>query len=99
MARLRQERVPAFLEGDRARWFAAHARAAQRAGKVSRVDLEIAGQGEKLVVNAVIELRCVFSRTPWQVGAPDRTDEERIAGEHEPRLMCAPQICDQEADA
>ena len=67
---------------------APHAEPAKCAG----IDLDVVRQAEQLRVNAVVKLARVLARSTRQVRPADRADEQRVAGQHEPRLWAATQI-------
>src|SRR5262245_4170998 len=86
-----ERRIPAPLEADRRARLAAHRASTGGAGEVRRIDLEVVGQPHELPEQAVVELL----RGPApdlvpalvQVRASCVADEERVAGEQEPRLL------------
>ena len=64
-----------------------------------RIDLELAWQRQQLVMNAVEQLAGALLHAAWQVRPPDGADEQRVAGQHEPRVGAAAQVGDDEAHA
>src|SRR6266704_6159986 len=66
---------------------------------MGRVDLQLAGKREQLVVNRGVERRSVPLLLARQVGASDGAYEECIPSQDEPRLGAAPQIGDKQRDA
>ena len=66
-----EHRIPAPLEADRARRFAAEPRTAGRAGEVRRVDLDLVRQGQQLLVEAPVEAARVLPCLSRQVRPAD----------------------------
>src|SRR5712692_9598221 len=66
---------------------------------MGRMDLQLAGKREQLVVNRGVERRSVPLLLAREVGASDRAHEERIPSQDEPRLGATPQIGDKQRDA
>src|SRR5688572_2852655 len=66
---------------------------------MSRINLEIAGKHEQLAMNTVVQLPGVLTSPPRQIRAPNRSNEQRIARQHEPRLRPSPQIGNHQTNA
>jgi len=66
---------------------------------VSGINLEVIGQREELLVDAVVELARVFSRAARKVRPSHGTDEQGVSRKHEPRLIAPPAIGHNQADA
>src|SRR5262249_46389863 len=99
LARPGEEEVPALLEGDGARGLPTHAGPTARASEVPWIDLQVVGERQELAVDAVVELIRLLSGVAGQVRTADGPDEERVAGEDEPRIGAAAEVGDHEADA
>ena len=85
---LEQRVVELSLEADRRRRLRAHRGAAERAGDVSRIDLDsVAEIGQP--AQAVEEPLGALDRLDGEIGSRGVADEERVAREHEPRLRPA----------
>ena len=91
-----QRVVEAPLEADRGRALRAHARAAERAGDVARVDLDAVGELEQ-AVQAVVEVAGAFAGLDGEVGPGGVADEQRVAGQEQPGLVAARPVDDGEA--
>ena len=89
-------RVEAPLEADRGRASRAHRLAAERAGDVAREHLDAVGQLEQ-PPQRVEEARGALAALDREVGPGRVADEERVAREHEPRLVGARRVDDGEA--
>jgi len=66
---------------------------------MARIHLEIVRQREEFGVDAVVELARVLSRTARKIGTTYGADEERVAGQDEPRIGAPSQIGHHEAHA
>ena len=90
-------RVEAPLEADRGRGLARHGPPAARPGPVGRVHLDAVGQAQQALGEALVEA----GRGPLaaEVGPAHVAHEQRVAGQHEPRLVAAAQIGHEQADA
>src|SRR4030095_8615520 len=89
-------RIEAALEADRRSRLGRHGAPARRAGAVGRIDLDAVVERQEHALQA---LPGVFGRArAAEIGAPDRADEEQVAGQREPRRLAARQIGDQQAD-
>ena len=82
----REHRVEAPLEADRRRRPRAHRRAAERARDMPGEHLDPVRQLEEPPQRVEEALRAL-GRADREVGAGRVSDEERVAGEHEPRLV------------
>ena len=88
--------VEAALEADRRRRLRAHRRAAQRAGDVTGEDLDAVAELDE-AAQAVEEALGSLLRLDREVRAAGVADEERVAGEDEPRLVAARAVDHREA--
>ena len=83
-------RVVRALEGDRRGHLHVHAgTAAQRAAEMAGPDLALAGQREQLLAQRAEDALRALGLVDGQVGARDVADEQRVAGQHRPRLRPA----------
>ena len=82
---VRERRVEAPLEADRRRRLRAHRLAAERAGDVARVDLDAVSELDEPAQRVEEALRAL-ARLDREVGPRGVADEERVAGEDDPRL-------------
>ena len=94
-----QRAVVAALEADRRDRVGRQAAAADRAGVVRRVQHEVVGQrqqplGQRAVQRARHLLDGVLA-VGVQVGAAGVADQQRVAGQHEPRLVAARVVGDE----
>ncbi len=92
---LEQRVVEAPLEADRRRRLRAHRGAAERSGDMARIDLDaVAELGQP--AQAVEEPLGARDRLDGEIGPRGVADEQRVAGEHEPRLRAARAVDDGE---
>ncbi len=91
-----KRRVEPPLEADRRRGLRAHRLAAERAGDVTREDLDAVGELEQ-AVERVVEPLGALGCTDGEVGPGGVADEERVAGQHEPGLIAARGVDDGQA--
>ena len=73
--------------------------AADGAGEVPGIDLEVVRQRQELLVEAGIEPRGILAGSTRKIGTPDGADEQCIPRQHEPRVGTAFEIGDHQADA
>ena len=90
-----ERRVEPALEADRRRRLRAHPRAAERAGDVAGEDLDAVAEVDE-PAQAVEEAARAVERRHGEVGPRGVADEERVAGQHEPRLVAARAVDDRE---
>ena len=91
-----ERRVEAALEADRRRGLRAHRRAAERAGDVAREDLDAVPElGE--AAQAVEEALGALPGLDREIRPAGIADEERVAGEDEPRLVAPGAVDHREA--
>src|SRR5262249_50904953 len=95
----RQHRVPATLERDCARRLSAESRTTHGSREMSRINLNVAGQWKKRVVNARVQQGSVFTRSSRQIWSAHRPDEQRVTCQEEPRIRSPPKIRPEKADA
>ena len=95
LGRDRHRMVEPPLEADRRRRLRAHADAAKGAGDVTRVHLDAVGQLRQPAQRMEETLRA-GARLDRKVGSRRVADEQRVAGEHEPRLVAPVTIADGE---
>ncbi len=88
VVRLGERVVEAALEADRRRRLRAHRGAAERSGDVARVDLDAVAEVDE-PVQRVEEIFGAVVSLHREVGPRGVADEERVAREHEPRLVAA----------
>ena len=88
--------VEAALEPDRGRGLRAHARAAERAGHVPGVELDAVWELEQLL-QAAVEAGRALGRLAGQVRPGRVSDQQRVAGDHEPGLLAARAVDHREA--
>src|SRR5213083_403482 len=88
--------VEAPLEADRRRGLRAHRAPARAAGAVGGIDLDAVGQRQQHAAQRLPQI--LGRRGAAEVGATDGADEERVAGEHEPRLGGARVIGHEQAE-
>ena len=86
---LREHRVEAALEAERGRGLGRHAPPAQRARDVSREQLHAGVEPAEALVQRAVQRRGPLVAGHGEVGPPAVADEERVAREHEPRLVAA----------
>ena len=84
-----ERRVVATLEADSRERISGQAAPADRTAVVARIDEDVVGQLKQPVAESAIELSGCRLRIAAgvQVGATHVPDEERVAGEDEPRLI------------
>ena len=91
-----QGRVEAALEADRRRRLRAHRLPAERAGDVAGEHLDAVGELEQ-PAERVEEPLGALVPPDREIGPGGVADEQRVAGEHEPRLVAARVVDDREA--
>ena len=85
-----QQVLVGALEADRRRDLEVHAgAAAQRAAEVPGPHLGGVGQRHQLVVERVEDAAGAVLLVDGEVGAGDVADEQRVAGQHRPRLVAS----------
>jgi hypothetical protein len=93
----RQDRVVAALEADRRGDLHVHPRAAaHRAAEVSGPHLHVLAQRQQRPVQRPEDPARAVGLLDRQVGPRDVADEQRVAGQHRPRLVAAPPIDERE---
>ena len=92
---LAERPVEGTLEADRRGGLRAHAGTAQRARDMAGIDLDPVGEGEQLLQASVQAVRAV-DRLRGEVRPGRIADQERVAGDHEPRLVAARAVDDRE---
>ena len=91
-----QQRVVAALEADRGAGLSAQVvPAAQRTADVGRPHLHLIADPGELAQRGVQSMGSV-SGLVGEIGAGDVTDEQRVAGEQQPRLVASREIADRE---
>ena len=94
---LGEHRVEAPLEAERGRRLGRHPAAAERAGDVPGEELDaVVERAQPLVQGAVERSRALVARHR-EVGPPAVADEQRVAGQDEPRLVAARAVGDDDA--
>ena len=94
---LPEHRVEAPLEAERRGRLGRHATAAQRARDVPGEELDAGVERAQALVQRAVERGGALFARDGEVGAPAVADEERVAREHEPRLVAARAIGDDDA--
>jgi hypothetical protein len=93
LVRDRQHRVVPALEADRGRHLHVHPRAAaHRAAEVTGPDLDVLAQREQLAVQRPEDPPRPLGLLDRQVRPRDVADEQRVAGQHRPRLLAAARV-------
>ena len=94
---LGEHRVEAALEAERGGGLGRHAAAAQRAGDVAGEELDAVVELAQALVQRAVERRSAFVARDREVGPPAVADEQRVARQHEPGLVAARAVGDDDA--
>ena len=94
---LGEHRVEAPLEAERGGRLGRHAAAAERAGDVAGEELDAVVEPAQPLVQRAVERRRALVARDREVGPPAVADEQRVAGQDEPRLVAARAVGDDDA--
>ena len=90
------------LDADRGDGVGAQVLPAERPGAMRGVDERFVRKWRELPVHRVVEHAAELLRAPAQrrakIGAPDVADEQRVAGQHRPRIGLLPWIVNEDRD-
>ena len=93
-----EHRIPTLFESKRRHGLSTQASAADGAGEVPGIDLQVVRQIQELLVQTVIEPRGILAGSTRKIGTPDSADEQCIPRQREPRVGTTFEVGDQQAD-